>query len=94
MNKAELANKIAERVGLTKKQAEEMLEAFVDITTQTLKGNGEVVLAGFGAFSARQRKGRIGVHPRKPTEKITVPPVVVAKFKAGKNLKDALKGKA
>ncbi len=93
MNKAELANKIAERVGITKKQAEDMLEAFTDITTQTLKAAGEVVLAGFGAFSARQRKGRVGVHPRRPTEKIDVPPVVVAKFKAGKNLKDALKGK-
>lgn len=94
MNKAELAAKLSERVGITKKQAEDLLEAFVDITIQTLKGGGEIVLAGFGAFSARQRKGRIGVHPRKPTEKITVPPVVVAKFKAGKNLKDALKGKA
>ncbi|MBI4281175.1 HU family DNA-binding protein [Candidatus Uhrbacteria bacterium] len=94
MNKAELANKIAERVGITKKQAEDVLESFVEITIQTLKMGGEVVLAGFGAFSARQRKGRIGVHPRKPSEKITVPPVVVAKFKAGKNLKDALKGKA
>jgi len=93
MNKAELAAKIADRVGVTKKQAEDMLEALVDITTGTLKAGGEVVLAGFGAFSARQRKGRIGVHPRRPTEKITVPPVVVAKFKAGKNLKDALKGR-
>lgn len=94
MNKVELAAKIADRVGVTKKQAEDMLEAFTDITTQTLKAAGEVVLAGFGAFSARQRKGRIGVHPREPSKKITVPPVVVAKFKAGKNLKDALKGKA
>lgn len=93
MNKAELANKLAERIGVTKKQAEDMLEAFTEITTDTLKAGGEVVLAGFGAFSARQRKGRIGVHPRRPTEKIDVPPVVVAKFKAGKNLKDALKGK-
>ncbi len=94
MNKAELATKLAERTGVTKKQAEDMIEAFTEITTETLKNAGEVVLAGFGAFSARQRKGRIGVHPRNPSEKITVPPVVVAKFKAGKNLKDALKGKS
>lgn len=93
MNKADLANKIAERANVSKKQAEDMIEAFTDITTETLKNAGEVVLAGFGAFSARQRKGRIGVHPRRPEEKITVPPVVVAKFKAGKNLKDSLKGK-
>ncbi len=93
MNKTELASKIADRVNLSKKQIEDALEALMEITTQTLKAGGEVVLAGFGAFSARQRKGRIGVHPRKPSEKINVPPVVVAKFKAGKNLKDALKGR-
>jgi len=48
-------------------------------------------LTGFGAFSARTRKGRIGVNPRNIEEKITIPPVKVAKFKAGKNLKDSLK---
>ncbi|MEK7072789.1 MAG: HU family DNA-binding protein, partial [Patescibacteria group bacterium] len=46
---------------------------------------------GFGAFSARKRKGREGINPRNPSEKITIPSVVVAKFKAGKNLKEALK---
>lgn len=91
MNKAELAEGIAARVGVTKKEAEAMLEAFTDITTQTLKMNGEVVLAGFGTFSARVRAGRIGVNPQNTTQKITINPTKVAKFKAGKNLKEALK---
>jgi DNA-binding protein HU-beta len=93
MNKATLAEKIADRVGITKMQAEEALNKFVEITVSELTQGGEVTLAGFGTFSARKRKGREGINPRNPQEKITIPSVVVAKFKAGKNLKDALKGR-
>jgi len=91
MNKMELADKIAEKVGISKAQAEAALNAFVETTMQTMKAGGEVTLTGFGTFSARARKGREGINPRKPEEKITIPTVVVAKFKAGKNLKDLLK---
>ena len=93
MNKAALAQAIADKVGVSKKEAEAMVEAFVDITTAELKASGEVTIAGFGAFSAKTRAGRIGVNPQNPTEKIQIPPVTVPKFKAGKGLKDALKGR-
>lgn len=93
MNKAELAQKIADKVGITKAQAEASLEAFTEATTAEMKAGGEVVLTGFGTFSARARKGREGINPRNPQEKIKIPTVTVAKFKSGKNLKDALKGK-
>jgi len=91
MNKAALAQHLAEKVGVTKKDAEEMIMAFVNVVTEKLQNNEEVNIAGFGAFSARVRKGRIGVNPQNPSEKIEVPPVKVAKFKPGKGLKDALK---
>src|SRR3989344_2084943 len=93
MNKALLAQAIADKVGVARKEAEGMVEAFVDIVTQTLKQGGEVNIAGFGAFMAKTRKGRTGVNPQNPTQKIQIPPVTVPKFKAGKGLKDALKGK-
>jgi len=93
MNKAELAQKIADKVGINKSQAEAALGAFTDIATVEMKEGHEVVLTGFGTFSARARKGREGINPRQPSQKITIPTVVVAKFKAGKNLKDALKGR-
>lgn len=92
MNKAELSEKIAEKVGLTKKQTEEVLDAFMHITMETLKTGGEVTLTGFGAFSAKKREARMGVNPQKPTERIQIPTVTIPKFKAGKALKDALKG--
>jgi DNA-binding protein HU-beta len=91
MNKAELISVLAEKVGVTKKQAEDMVETFVATVTETLQHSGEVTIAGFGTFSAKTRKGRTGVNPQKPQEKIQIPSVTVPKFKAGKSLKDALK---
>jgi DNA-binding protein HU-beta len=91
MNKAELINVISEKIGVTKKQAEDMIECFVYTVTTTLQKGDEVTIAGFGAFSAKQRAGRTGVNPQNPTEKIQIPAVTVPKFKAGKGLKDALK---
>lgn len=92
MNKAELISHISEKVGVTKKQAEDMVETFVATVTETLQKNGEVTIAGFGTFSAKTRKGRTGVNPQHPEQKIQIPSVTVPKFKAGKSLKDALKG--
>lgn len=91
MNKAELANQIAEKVGISKSQGDAVVATLVDIVIATLKAGGEVTIAGFGEWSARTRAGRVGVNPQKPTEKIQIPPVRVAKFKAGKVLKESLK---
>jgi len=91
MNKAELITHLSDKVGVTKKQAEDMVENFVEVVTETLQKGGEVTIAGFGTFSAKVRAGRTGVNPQNPTEKIQIPQVTVPKFKAGKGLKDALK---
>ena len=91
MNKIKLAEVLAEKMHFNKKQAEEVIDNVTDIITATLKSGEEVVLAGFGAFCSRVRKARGGVDPRNPKLKITIPEVIVPKFKAGKNLKEALK---
>ncbi len=93
MNKAELINKIAEKTNVAKKEVETVLDSFEETTTNTLKEGGEVTLTGFGTFMSRKRSSRAGVNPQNPTEKIQIPEVTVPKFKAGKALKDALKGK-
>ena len=93
MNKTDLAAKIADKIGVPKKTAEEMIAAFEMVVTNELVHGGEVTIAGFGTFSAKQRAGRVGVNPQNPSEKIQIPPVTVPKFKAGKALKDSLKGK-
>lgn len=91
MNKADLAGRIADRLGLTKKQGEDVVEAFQAIVTESLSRQEEVTIAGFGTFSSRIRSSRMGVNPQKPSERIRIPEVLVPKFKAGKALKDALK---
>lgn len=92
MNKAELVDGIASKTGLAKKQVEDVMDAVMETVTSTLKSGGEVTLTGFGTFSAKKRAARMGVNPQHPTEKINIPAVTVPKFKAGKALKDALKG--
>lgn len=91
MNKAELIETVADKAGVSRKQAEDMVEAMVETIISTLKAGGEVTITGFGAFMAKTREGRMGVNPQNPSEKIQIPTVVVPKFKAGKALKDALK---
>lgn len=91
MNKAELAQALAEKLSISKREGEDMLNAFVELVTSNLKNGEEVVLTGFGAFSAKMRAARTGVNPQNPSEKIQIPAVKVPKFKAGKALKDALK---
>ena len=91
MNKAELAKVLSEKLNISKKEAEDMVNTTVDVIIETLTKGDEVVLTGFGAFSVKQRAARVGVNPQNPTEKINIPAVKVPKFKAGKALKDALK---
>ncbi|MBI5254610.1 HU family DNA-binding protein [Candidatus Falkowbacteria bacterium] len=93
MNKDKLAAIIAEKCNVTKKQAEDALDCFVETTMNTIKAGDEVTLTGFGTFSARTRKGRVGVNPQKTSEPITIPDTLVVKFKAGQRLKKYLKTK-
>lgn len=91
MNKAALIDRLATEAGLNKKQAETALEKLVSIIISELKAGNEVTITGFGTFMAKSRHARGGVNPQKPTERIQIPQVTVAKFKTGKTLKDALK---
>ena len=91
MNKAALIERIAAEANISKKQADDMVEAFVKIVIGELKAGNEVTLAGFGTFMVKTRHARGGVNPQRPTERIQIPEVRVAKFKTGKTLKDALK---
>lgn len=93
MNKASLIERIAAEAATSKKQAEAMLDGLVKIIISELKAGNEVTITGFGTFLARTRHARGGVNPQNPSERIQIPEVTVAKFKTGKTLKDALKGR-
>ncbi len=88
--KAELVSAVSEMAGTSKKDAEAVLQAFLDVVTKTLSKGEDVTLAGFGTFSVTQRQARVGVNPR-TLEKIQIAATKTPKFKAGKKLKDAVK---
>ncbi|MFA6198161.1 MAG: HU family DNA-binding protein [Patescibacteria group bacterium] len=91
MNKAELMETLAAKAGVTKKQAEDVMQAFENLVIERLRAGSEVTLTGFGTFLARVRESRMGVNPQNPSERIRIPTVTVPKFKSGKALKDGLK---
>lgn len=81
-----MVDRIAQRAGLTKKDARKALDATVDIVTEALANNEPVLLTGFGKFEVRARKRSQRINPQ-TQKRITVPEKVVPAFKPGKNLK-------
>ncbi len=88
MNKAELVTAMAETSGLTKKDAELALNAFMKSVEVALSKGDKVQLVGFGTFDVRSRKARKGRNPRNPKEEINIPASKAPVFKAGKALKE------
>ncbi|CCJ32699.1 MULTISPECIES: HU family DNA-binding protein [Caloramator] len=87
MNKADLISMMAEKSGLTKKDAEKALKAFIDSVQEALAKNEKVQLVGFGTFEVRERGERKGRNP-KTMEEIVIPATKVPVFKAGKELRE------
>lgn len=89
MNKVELVAAIAEKSGLSKKDAEKALAATLDAIVDAVKKGDKVALVGFGTFESRKRGARVGRNPR-TKETIKIPASKVPAFKAGKGFKDAV----
>ena len=92
MTKQEFVAEVARRSQLTTRDAGKAVEAFLDTITDTLRGGGDVAFTGFGKFQTQERKARMGVNPRNPSEKVSIPAATVPKFSAGSQLKQAVKG--
>ncbi len=88
MNKADLVSKMAEKSGLTKKQSQEALDAFMASVEEALVQGEKIQLVGFGTFETRERAEREGRNPRNPEQVIKIPASKAPVFKAGKGLKD------
>ena len=89
MNKIELIAAVAEKAGLTKKDAERALNAAFDAITASLVAGDKVQVSGFGIFEAKKREARTGRNPR-TKETIQIPATRLPAFKASKTLKDAV----
>ena len=89
MTKSDLITKVAEKAGISKKDADKATNAVIDAIIEALKGGDKVQLVGFGAFEVRRRDARKGRNPR-TNEPITIPASALPVFKAGKSFKDAV----
>ena len=92
MNKTELVAKVAEKAGLTKKDAEKALGAVIDSIQEALVKKDKVQLIGFGTFEVKARAARTGRNPQTGAE-LKIPASKNPVFKAGKALKDAVNKK-
>ncbi|MGN1098046.1 MAG: HU family DNA-binding protein [Clostridia bacterium] len=90
MNKSGLITAMAEKAGLSKKDAEKALAAFIGTVEEALKSGDKVQLVGFGTFEVRDRAAREGKNPA-TGEPVHIPASKVPAFKAGQALKDSLK---
>lgn len=90
MTKAQLIDAIAKKAKISKKAAGTAIDTFVESVTAALKKGDKVTLVGFGTFLAAKRKARTAKNPQ-TGEMIKVPAKRVPKFKAGRELKSAVK---
>jgi DNA-binding protein HU-beta len=88
--KAEFIDMVADRSGLSKRDASKAVDAFLESVTETLKSGDAVSFTGFGKFAPQQRAARQGVNPR-TGERVQIPAATVPKFSAGSSLKQALR---
>ena len=89
MIKGDLVAAMAEKAGVSKKEAEASLKAFTDVVAEELKKGEKIQLVGFGTFEVSERAARTGRTPQTGAE-MTIAASKAPKFKAGKALKDSL----
>ena len=90
MTKQEFVDQVADRAGLSKKDAAEAVDAFLDTVEDALKRGSDVSFSGSGKFSVSQRSAREGRNPA-TGEKIQIAASRVPRFTAGAGLKKAVK---
>lgn len=89
MNKSSLIAAVAQKAGLSKKDADAAVNAVIDVIADTLKEGDKVQIIGFGSFEVKERPERLGRNPS-TGEAIVIPASKSPVFKAGKALKDSI----
>ena len=92
MTKQEFVDAVAQKSGLNRREAGQAVDAVLDTITDALKRRDSVSFTGFGKFATSERKARMGVNPRNPSQKVSIAAATVPKFTAGSALKQAVRG--
>ena len=89
MNKTELIAAVSEKAGISKKDAERVVNATFETVTAAMAKGERVQVSGFGIFETKKREARTGRNPH-TKQTIEIPATTVPVFKASKNLKDTV----
>ena len=89
MNRLELVAAMADKANVDRPTAERVLAAYLETVTEALRQGDKVSIVGFGSFELADRAAREGINPA-TREKISIPASRMPKFKAGKQLKEAV----
>ena len=89
MTKSELLQALADKLGKTRKEVGEYLEALVMLACQTTKKEGEFTLPGLGKMVKKNRLARMGRNPATGAS-IQIPAKTVVKFRLAKAAKEAI----
>jgi DNA-binding protein HU-beta len=92
VTKQEFVDEVARRANLGKREAGEAVDAMLAAITDALRRRDSINFTGFGKFATSERKARMGVNPRNPSEKVHIPAATVPKFTAGSQLKQQVRG--
>lgn len=89
MNKGQFEAAIAEKAGMSKKDAGKFLDAYQEVVTEEMKKGGKIQIIGFGTYEVSERAERVGRNPQ-TGETMKIAASKAPKFKPGKSLKDAI----
>jgi DNA-binding protein HU-beta len=92
VTKQEFVDAVAQRSGLSRREAGQAVDAVLETITDALTKRDQINFTGFGKFATSERKARMGVNPRNPGQKVHIPAATVPKFTAGSALKQAVRG--
>ena len=91
MTQSQVAAHLADKLGITKKQAKSALEELTSLVVRELKKEGSLRLAGLGIFRKRKTKARMGRNPMTGAQ-IKIPARTRLRFTPAKSLKDSVLG--
>ena len=89
MNKQEFIDQLAKRTNMSKKDAQKVLDATLDLIVDQVSRQDKVTFTGFGTFEARKQKATERINPQ-TGEKMRVPAKPMAKFRPGRKFKDRI----
>jgi DNA-binding protein HU-beta len=92
VTKQEFVDAVAQKSGLNRREAGQAVDAVLETITDALRRRDSVAFTGFGKFATSERKARMGVNPRNPSQKVHIPAATVPKFTAGSSLKQTVRG--